>query len=199
MEQETKQNKQPRVVAIIGTMAAGKDVLTDYLVQQYQVMAVEIGAFARQLAKEADENGPHLRYDVSVKSLAEQEPEYIIRQLVAEMLETGERPTNTLVITGIRTPAEAAVLKEHFGSDLLLACVRVGDQNVRYERVQARDFATDPDDFHAFAEQDEQMKAENAMAETSALADVTLWNDGSLETYQQQIETYIVPHLFPEK
>ena len=41
------QNKKTRVVAVIGPIAAGKDALADYLVQQYQAMAVEVGAFAR--------------------------------------------------------------------------------------------------------------------------------------------------------
>ena len=64
------QNKKTRVVAVIGPIAAGKDALADYLVQQYQAMAVEVGAFARQLTRDAAENEPYLQYDVSAKSLA---------------------------------------------------------------------------------------------------------------------------------
>lgn len=67
MKQKVELNANPRVVAAIGTLAAGKDVLADYLAQRYQVMAIEVGAFARQLAKEANEDGPHLRYDISAK------------------------------------------------------------------------------------------------------------------------------------
>ena len=193
------QNKKTRVVAVIGPIAAGKDALADYLVQQYQAMAVEVGAFARQLTRDAAENEPYLQYDVSAKYLAGREPGYIIRRLVAEMTETGEPQTDALVITGVRTPAEAAALKDHFGPDLLLTYVKGGGPKQRYERVEKRDFATDPDDFAAFVQHDEQMKSENALEETIKLADVTLWNDRTLKAFYQQIETHIVPHLFPEK
>jgi dephospho-CoA kinase len=193
------QNKKPRVVAVIGPIAAGKDALADYLAQQHQVMVVEVGAFARQLTRDAAQNEPYLQYDVSAKSLANREPGYIMRRLVAEMTETGEPQAEALVITGVRTPAEATVLKDHFGPDLLLTYVKGGGPKQRYERVEKRDFATDPNDFVEFAQRDEQMKSENALEETIALADVTLWNDSTLESYHRQIETHIVPHLFPKK
>lgn len=199
MIQEMDQKRKPRIVAVVGSIASGKDALIEYLVERYRVMAVEIGSFARQLAREADEDEPHLQYDVSAKNLADHEPEHIMQRLVVELTEKEERPSDALVITGVRTPAEAATLKDHFGPDLLLTWVRVGNKKVRYERVKARDFPTDPDDFEEFVEQDEQMKAENAMEETAFMADVTLWNDGSLETFHQQIENYVVPHLFPEE
>lgn len=198
-QQEVGQSKKPRVVAVIGPIAAGKDALVDYLVQQYQVMAVEVGTFARQLAREADEGERHLQYDVSAKHLAEHGPEYIMQRLAAEMIESNEPQTDTLVITGVRTPAEAAVLKSHFVADLLLVYVKGGGQKRRYERVENRDFATDPDDFAEFAQRDEQMKSEHALEKTIALADVTLRNDDSLESYHRQIEARIVPHLFPKR
>ena len=200
MKREVNPNKKPRIVAVIGAMGAGKDALVDYLGQrQHQVMTIEVGTFARQLSREADENEPHLQYDVSAKHLAEHEPEYIIQRLVAEIIETGQPPTNSLVITGICTPAEAATLKAHFGPDLLLVYIKGGGKKRRYERVQKRDFATEPDEFQDFVQQDERMKSEHALEETIALADVTLWNDGPLEAFHRQIETHIVRHLFPER
>ena len=186
---------KPRIAAAIGAKAAGKDALAEYLIQQYDAVAVEVGAFARKLAEGKDS---HLRYDPSSREMADYGPEYVMYRLVSEMMDKNEPPGNALVITGIRTPAEAAVLKNQFGSDLLLAFVKVGDPQTRYERTQKRNFITDPDDFQTFKQEDDHLKATYDLDETAVLADIILWNNGSLESFRQQIETQIVPHLFPQ-
>jgi dephospho-CoA kinase len=189
----------PRVAVVVGPKAAGKDKLASYLVRQHGVRAVEVGAFARKLAEEARENHPHLQYDTSAKDLARHRSEYIMCWLVAATAANEKRWARALVVTGVRTPAEAAALKAHFGAALMLAFVRVGDQKTRFDRTRRRAYATDPNDFQTFVEQDEQLKSDHALAETARLADITLWNSDSLEAYYQQIETHIVPHLFPEE
>lgn len=196
MKPQKEVHYSPKIVAAIGATASGKDVLADYLVVQYDVVAVEVGAFARRLAKGKDS---HVRDDASLRELADYEPEYVIYRLVAEIRDNDDPPASALVITGVRTPAEAAELKAQFGSDLLLAFVKVGDPKIRYERTKKRNFATDPDDFHSFKQQDEQLKKAYVLEETAVFADTILWNNGSLEAFCQQIETQIVPHLFPEK
>jgi dephospho-CoA kinase len=187
-------NKQPLVIAVVGAIASGKNVLADYLVQRHKAMAIEVGTFARWLCRLADNDDLEAQSDVFGRELVGYGSEHIIQRLVSEIIKSDERP-DTLVITGVRTPAEAAFLKAHFGSDLLLVYVKVGDQRVRYERAQKRHFATDPEDFPSFVKQDEQMKAENALEATVDWADVTLWNAGTLGAYHRQIETYIVPYL----
>ena len=192
--EETIQYK-PRIAAAIGPKAAGKDVLAEYLVEQYDAVAIEVGAFARKLAEGQD---THVRYDASSRELADYEPEYVMYRLVSEMRENNDPPATALVITGVHSPAEAAELKSQFGSDLLLAYVRVGDPETRYERTQKRNFTTDPDDLQAFKHEDEQMKETYDLEETAVRADTILWNNGSLESFRQQIEAKIVPHLFPQ-
>lgn len=202
MEQEIKQRKekfQPRAVAVIGSIAAGKDELVHYLIRQYGVLGIDVGMFARKLGKDGENGKAHLLYDVSAKKLAEYGAEIVMRQVVSEIMGNGSTQPNALVITGVRTPSEALSLKTHFGSDLLLTYVKVGDQATRYDRTQDRDFSTDPNDFQDFVQQDKQLKSDYALDKTAVLSDVTLWNNESLEAYYQQIETHIVPHLFPEK
>lgn len=190
----------PRIVALSGTKGAGKDELVHYLVQQYGVPAIDIGEFSRQLAEEAaKKDGSHLRYDVSSRNMAEHGAAYIMQQLVAELTQRGQSTERVLLITGLLTPAEAAVLKENFGDDLLLAFVRVGDQKARYDRLQDRNRETDPNDFQDFVAEDEHLKDDYALNETAALADVILWNNDTLTNYHALIETHLVPHLFPEK
>jgi dephospho-CoA kinase len=183
-----------KIVAVVGALAAGKDVLANYLLQRHSVVVVEVGEFARQLVEEADKaDAPH--YDVSAQKMAEHGPEYVITCLVEEMSQNEEWPTAPLVITGVRTPAEVIALKEQFGSNLLLAYIRVGDQAARFNRVQQRDLTTDPDDFQEFIQQDESLKVDFSLNNTAELADVVLWNNGSLDEFYDQIEAEIVPHI----
>jgi len=186
-----------KIVVVIGALAAGKDVFAHYLQQRHSVVVVEVGAFARRLAKEANKTGPQL-YDASAKKMAKHGPEHVISRLVAEIRQNDEWQAVPLVITGVRTPAEAITLKEQFGSDLILAYIRVGDQSARYDRVQQRDHLTYPDDFQEFVQQDESLKADFALDNTAELADVVLWNNGSLDEFYRQIEAEIVPHILEQ-
>jgi dephospho-CoA kinase len=71
----------------------------------------------------------------------------------------------------------------------------VGDQSARFARVHQRHLTTDPDDFQEFVQQDESLKADFALENTIELADVVLWNNGSLDEFYTQIEAEIVPHI----
>lgn len=199
MKKPKNQKKEPPILAVVGAMAVGKNTLTNYLVQQHPVMAVEVGAFARQLFEEAANEKPFLDYDIAAKRLAQHGPEHVIERLVSEMIENNYWETEALVITGVRTPAEAAVLKDQFGSQMLLAGIRMRDQNLRYERLLQRNLASDPENAQEIVQQDAELQAKYDLAETFNLTDITLWNDGSLEEFYQQIETHIVPFLFPDK
>lgn len=190
-----KQPNKPRIVAVSGAIAAGKDTLANYLVQRHQVVAIEVGAFARQLSDETAVTKPS--YDPAVKRLASLGAEYLMQRIVSEIVRGNEWRAEAFVVTGVRTPAEAFVLKERFGADILLTSVRVGDQNVRYERFLQRHVDVTPVTLQEFARQDTQMKSESALTETQKLADLTLWNNGLLEAFYQQIETNLVPYLFP--
>jgi dephospho-CoA kinase len=183
-----------KIVAVVGALAAGKDALADYLQRQYGVVAVEVGEFARQLAEEANKEDAQ-QYDATAQQMAEHGPEYVITRLVEEISQNEEWQSKPIIITGVHTPAEAKALKEQFGSNLLLSYIKVGDQSARFARVHQRHLTTDPDDFQEFVQQDESLKADFALENTIELADVVLWNNGSLDEFYTQIEAEIVPHI----
>lgn len=188
---------KPRVVALVGPRAAGKTSCARYLAEQHGVQTIEIGAFARKLAEEAGSDQPHLRHDVADKQLGEYGPGYVMLQLVADLVENNRQRTSALVITGIRTPAEAALLKAGLGPLLQLVYVKVDDAEARFARMRLRDFATDFDTLPDFIAEDERLKRDFALAQTARLADVILWNNASLSDFYRQIETHIVPHILP--
>lgn len=194
----TKKRGAPCIVAISGALAAGKDELASYLVKHHDAAAIEVGAFARYICEEFGNDKQALRYDRWVSNLGDYGSAYILQRLVDEIVENGDEIPETVAITGVRTPAEAAFLKAHFGSRILLVFVKVGDRKTRYERALNRHLATDPENFQGFVELDERMKVDNALEETAEWADVIIWNDGSLEDYRARIETEIMPYLRKE-
>jgi dephospho-CoA kinase len=199
MKKTNNQKSEPPILAIVGALAVGKDTMAQYLVQHYPVMAIEVGAFARQLFEETAEEKSFLGYDIAAKRLTQHGPEYVMERLISEMIENSFWHTDALVITGVQTPAEAAVLKDQFGSQMLLADIRMRNQTLRYNRLLQRNLASDPDSAQEIRQQDEELQSKYDLAETFNLTDITLWNDGSLEEFYQQIETQIVPFLFPAK
>ncbi len=193
MEQNVKPNPS-RLVAVVGPLGAGVEDLARYLADRHKAVVVEVGDFARQLVEEADK-AERATYDSSSEQLASHGPEYVLSRLVEEIRHNDEWQGAPLVITGVQTPAETAVLQEQFGDDLLVAYVKVGSQAARFDRVQQRGRPTEPEDFQEFVEQDEALKEETALPQTQAKADVILWNSDSLAAFHEQIETHLVPHL----
>lgn len=193
MQPNAKQNPS-QIVAIVGAPGAGKEDLAHYLTERYDVVVVEVGDFARQLAANAGE-AASATYDSSAEQLGEHGPEYVIYRLVDEIRENDEWRGVPLVITGVRTPAETAVLQEQFGDELLVVYLEVGSQADRFDRLQQRNRPTDPNDFQEFVAQDEALKDEFALPQTQDKADVILSNSGTLDAFFGDIETKIVPHL----
>ena len=193
MQLKAKQ-QPPKIIVIVGALAAGKDVLAHYLRQRHAAVVVEVGAFARQLAEEADKGELKL-YNASATKMAKHGPEYVLTCLAEAIRQNEAWQTAPLVIMGVRTPAEAVALKEQFGSNLLLTSIKVGDPAARYDRIRQRDRTSDPVDFQEFIQKDETLKAEFLLDNTAELADVVLWNKGSLPEFYDQIEARIVPYI----
>lgn len=193
MEPNVKTNPS-RLVAVVGALGAGIEDLARYLAEQHEAVIVEVGGFARQLVEEMERAEP-APYDSSAEQLAQHGPEHVISRLVEEIRHNDEWQGAPLVITGVQSPAETAVLQEQFGDDLLVVYIRVGSQSARFNRIQQRGRPTDPTDFQEFVEQDQSLKEESALPQTQAKADVILWNSDSLAAFHEQIETHLVPHL----
>lgn len=181
------------ITAVIGTTAAGKDELAGYLARQYGAAVIDLGPYARELARQAEDDQAHIYYDVSARNLAGYGPEFVLQQLAQEIKEDACGP---VVITGVRTLAEIAVLKANFGSELLLVCVKVGDSHTRFERVRERNLPSDPDTYREFIRLEAREESVYLLSEAAGLADLTLRNNESLESYYRQIEASIVPRVF---
>jgi len=171
-----KENSDIKVIGIVGSLAAGKDELVNYLKTQYKIPAIQVGELAREYS--TGRETPPLTYDVSAKRLAQHGPAHFIRHVIETLEENNNNDweTGTVVLAGLTSPAEIRALKEHFGQAFTLVHVQ--------EQAQNED-----------ASQTEPTDATNSWQETVRLADVTLQHDDSHDAFDRQIEMKVVPHL----
>ena len=109
----------------------------------------------------------------------------ILAEMLLEILD-GE----DAVVDSIRTPAEVEALRSR--GDFVLIEVRA-DEESRWQRMTSRGRAGDPTEKEAFlsheaAEATSNDEAGQALDATSAMADITVLNDGTLDDLEEKLE-----------
>lgn len=174
------------VIGVVGRNASGKDELLDYLQERCGLPVLSVGDIARRLAREEGVRPTRENlHEISEEYIERYGPQYFAERLITRIEEEG---WDVVGITGIRTPADVATLRQHFGDDLLLIHVEVGDPALRFERTQSRDSARDPDSYKEFLRKGEEEEQLFHISEAIEEADLTIRNDASLETFHERIE-----------
>jgi len=141
-----------KVIGLTGTIAAGKDVVKQVLMQKLNCYQVTLsGAIFGQIEKKKgifnrktmQEMGNELRQKYGGHVLAKVSTEFMSR----------DRPY--LIVDGIRNPAEAEWLRQAYKGNFVLIGVDA-PQQARFERVVKRGKPTDPKTFEEFAAIDER-------------------------------------------
>ena len=112
-----------------------------------------------------------------------------MRELIDEI---DAHPWSAVVISGLRTPDDAAALRNRSDWQVLLVHITVGDQRKRYRRVRNRDTPRDPDNYQDFLRQERQEEELFSLTDAFREADLLLRNDSSLKVFYQRIEDVIV-------
>jgi dephospho-CoA kinase len=179
-----------RVLGVTGRNGSGKDTVAEILRQRCGAGEVSVGDVVRELA---DEEGVEATrenlHEVSSRYLRERGNDFFARRVVERVQRRDERVVS---ISGVRTPVEVDVYRAQFGDDFLLAYVRVGDQEIRYDRSRRRGETRDKQSREQFAEQDRRENEIYRLDETIARADVVLDNGGTLEQLKRQVQQHIV-------
>ena len=178
------------VIGAMGRAGSGKDTLIDHLCQRCDVHKLSVGDVVRQIAaEEGIEPTRENLHRISQRYAAEHGDGYLVHR-VAETIERNAWPATG--ISGIRTPQDVRVAREHFGDDLLLVHVRVGDPRLRYERLLERDQPRDPESFEAFLEQEREEEEQFQIGEALQQADLVINNNRSLEAFHEAIDYLLI-------
>lgn len=182
------------IIGITGTDGAGKGTVVEYLVTKkgfthYHARALFIEEITRQ---GLPNDRAHMRL-VANQLRKMHGNDFIVRFFLKRADETGD---TRVVIDSLRAVAEAETLKAHGG--ILLAVD--ADQQLRYERVQARRSSSDQVSFEQFQSHEELESNDpdpHGMQKQKVIdmADHVIENNGTLEELHEKIEKFLAGYL----
>lgn len=188
-------NEQARnhfAIAICGESGAGKTTTTE-LIRQRGFTSCSVSGILRQEAESAI-NSPSRSevQDFGRRKQEEKGDDYFARQMLAT-LDPFTQPRT--VIDGLRNLAELELLRDaaaESGTQFLLLAMVTPDET-RFERVQSRGRAGDPQTLEEFMAADERARGagDQNFQQNEALiraADERIINSGDLDTLNEQID-----------
>jgi len=170
------------IIGIIGTIASGKDAVSNYICRRYRFGKIEMGNFIR---REAVKEGLKVNRDVLRKIQLNLRKKYGEDYLISKAIEkiTAGKSKN-FVLVGLRTPTDAKLAKEKLKAKIILVDAKPQIRYLRQKRRHRKGFSKTYDQFlHEEA-------VENAMFdfhETRKYADFKLDNNGSIEEMNKNI------------
>ena len=183
-----------KIIGITGTLGAGKGTVVEYLTNNKGFRHYSVREY---LIEEIKKKGLEVNRDsmtsVANELRAKYNPAYVVEQLYEKALLVG----GNSIIESIRTPGEIEYLKKM--GDFYLIAVDA-DAKVRYERVALRGSATDHitlDTFLANEEREFNTTDPNKqnLGKCIELADLILYNDGSIEDLNSRLEDKLIEIL----
>jgi dephospho-CoA kinase len=175
------------ILGITGTLGSGKGTIVDFLVREKGFLHFSVRSF---ISEEIARRGMPVNRDsmviVANDLRKNNSSSYITDCLYEKALTTGKNS----VIESIRTPGEIYSLRQK-GRFYLLAVD--ADPVIRYERIKQRQSETDHIDYETFLENEKREmdstdpNAQN-LSECIKLADFKLWNNGTMEHLNHQVE-----------
>jgi len=179
------------IIGLTGPNAAGKTEVGQYL----RARGFECHSLSDEIREEAAKRGCEISREVLVEIGNELRGRFGPGVLAERILQRLE-PDRNYVVDSIRNPAEVEALRRR--KDFTLLAVQA-DRKIRFERSRARgrEGAAQTLEQFAFEEERELQSKDPAsqqLVATQQLADVTLYNNGSLEELHRQLDT-LLPRL----
>jgi len=180
----------PRViVGLVGTIGAGKDFVSDYIVKKHGFQVVSMGDLVRE---EATNQGlEHTRenlQNLSREYTNEHGSKYWAYKVTDRILKL---KWEKAIINGMRRVQELEVYRERFADNFRLILIDA-DPKIRFERLKNRAEARDPQTWEEFAKQEKnELKLYGTFEETIKLADYTVKNEGTPEQLFSKVDELI--------
>jgi dephospho-CoA kinase len=185
------------VVGAVGLNGSGKDDLVGYLKERCSMRTLSAGDVVRDIARRKDVAPTRENlHEISKEYIAKYGKDFFMSSLIAKIERNNWK---AVAITGIRTPADVATLREHFGSGFYLVNLEVGDPALRFKRTSKRGEVRDSQTYEGFLDDDRAEEEAFQLSETAKKADIVIRNDSSLEVFHRRIEETIIMGLLTGK
>jgi dephospho-CoA kinase len=168
------------IIALSGTLVAGKDTVADYLENKKGFRAIGLSDILREMVKERG-------LEINLENLTK-----VGNKIGTAMLERAlseRRDNENIVFTSIRQPKEIELLKKQ--KDFFLIFVDA-DPKIRFERLQSRGRTGDSETFDQFMEiEAKQIDGKSGgmdLGTCKKMADHVIENNGTMEEFGRKIE-----------
>ena len=173
------------ILGFVGTYAAGKDAAADYLVEKHGFLHVSTGNLVREIIKENNLGG------LDRSNLQKVANELRQKHGRGHLVHLALEEQGPLIVSGLRNPGEAAVVKEAGG--ILVAFD--APHELRWERAKRRGRIDDALSLEEFQQQQavEEGGGEHVqnISAVVAMADYQINNDGQLDHLHQKLDTLL--------
>jgi dephospho-CoA kinase len=179
------------IIGITGTNAAGKGTVVEILKKDFGFEHLSVREYlAKEIAKRNLEINRENLIQTANDIRKKHSPSYIVEQLYKEAL----RLKNSVIIESIRTEGEVEALKKN--PDFILIAVDA-DRKTRYERSLKRNSETDQLTYEDFVKMEEKEmhsnnKGEQNLIKCIELADVIIYNNGTVDDLKKKVNKYLV-------
>ncbi len=179
------------IIGLSGTLSSGKDTLANYLQEKYGLMHISTGDIVREIAEvqRGSVERPVL-FDVG-NELRHAYGGGVLVERALDRYQNSIRTYAGVVITGIRSLAEAKVVKDKGGTIIFVDA----PVELRYERMQARHRDGEARiSLEAFIEREKKelssgvSDADFNISQIGQMADITLQNAGTLDELYHSAE-----------
>ena len=178
------------IIGIVGPLASGKGVLTDYLIRTHGYTSFSLSSLVHEeLKKEGVVTFTRTTLQDKGDEMRRNGGEGILAKMAIARLT--EQRSKKIVIEGIRNPGEVAYLRSIPGFILIAVDA---PQKVRYARVISRAKPWDPKDWDTFCTVDGRDRGDGEnkngqqVKKCMQMANYTIINDGDKATVEKKVE-----------
>jgi dephospho-CoA kinase len=173
-----------RVIGFVGLPGSGKSEAA-VVAEAAGIPVVTMGDVVRQACRDRGLD-PATEHGRIAQALREENGPDAIAARSLPIIEDHLESNDTVVIDGIRSDVEVERFREAFGADFTLVSIEAPFE-LRAERLDLRGRdASAADGGESLADRDERERG-FGMDDAMAMADVTISNTGTLETFHEQI------------
>jgi dephospho-CoA kinase len=167
-----------KIIGLTGSIGAGKDVVSKYLVSKYGYKQVTVGDVVRAAM---NEKGIELTRENSDKFSQEMRDKHGVTYWISQCVKKAkDEKYEKAIIDGVRLPSDHETIKEAFGNNYILFKVDAKPL-IRFERLQSRGRADLPKDLAQFESQEKSQNEMFKLNETFNQANAVIDNSTTLE------------------
>ncbi|MBU0952870.1 MAG: AAA family ATPase [Nanoarchaeota archaeon] len=173
------------ILCVIGKIGSGKDEVAKYLAKRHGFFHIDLGDITRDITREYNRTPTRENLQLSQKEYREAHGRHSLAERAVKKIK--EQGSEHIVVSALRIPEDAEVIKHAFGDTCLFVEV-VADRAVRLTRLKARKSDRDPTTEAEFIEHERTEEEHFPSEAMKPFIQKTISNNGTLEELHKIVD-----------